>query len=124
MLLIGEALGSGCGGVGVDAIAAVVGGGDGDVDQFFGEGIEGAGLDHDLLHTGPCAFEQGWLIGEGPPEVIYEIGFAGGADVVEDGFDAWVGGDFFVGPEFYGGHGDLSAVSRASVVIDELVTDR
>ena len=25
-------------------------------------------------------------------------------DVVEDGLDAWIGGDFGVGEEFYGGH--------------------
>ena len=43
MLLVGEAFGSGCGGVGVDAVAAVVGDGDGDVDEFFGEGSSAPG---------------------------------------------------------------------------------
>ena len=104
VLLLGHAFGAGRGGVGVDAVAAVVGDGDGDVDEFFGQRVEGAGLDHDLLDAGPGSFEEIGLVGEGSPEVIDEVGFSSGADVVEDGLDAWVGGDFGVSPELYGGH--------------------
>ena len=104
VLLVGQAFGAGCGGVGVDAVAAVVGDGDGDVDEFFGERVECAGGDHDLLDAWPGALEEIGLVGEGSPEVVDEVGFSRGADVVEDGLDAWVGGDFGVGPEFYGGH--------------------
>jgi hypothetical protein len=104
VLLVGEALGAGCRGVGVDAVAAAVGDGDRDVDQLFGEGIKSAGFDHDLLDAGPCAFEEVGLVGEGSPEVVDEVGSSGGADIVEDGFDAWIGVDFGISPEFYGGH--------------------
>lgn len=104
VLVVGEAFGSGGGGVGVDAVGAAVGGGDGDVDELLGERVEGAGLDHDLLDAGPGALEDSGLVGEGSPEVVDEVGVARGADVVEDGFDAGIGGYLFVGPEFLGGH--------------------
>ena len=88
----------------MDAVAATVGGRDGDVDELFGERVERAGFDHDLLDAGPGAFEEVGLVGECAPEVVDEVGFPGGADVVEDGLDAWIGGDFGVCEEFYGGH--------------------
>ncbi len=118
MLFGGHSFGAGGCGVGVDAVAAAVGGGDSDVDEFFGERVECAGGDHDLLDAGPGAFEEIGLVGEGSPEVVDEVGFSSGADVVEDGLDAWVGGDFGVRPEFYGGHREnlsLGAISRVSI---------
>ena len=91
VLLFGETLCPGRGSVGMNAVAAVVGDGDSNVDQLFGERIERAGLDHDSLDAGPGSLEEIGLVGESAPEVINEIGFAGDADVVEDCFDAWVG---------------------------------
>jgi hypothetical protein len=104
VLLVGEAFGACGSSVGVDAVAAIVGNGDGDVDELFGKRVEGAGFDHDLLDALPGSFEKIRLIGEGSPEVIDEVGFSGDTDVREDGLDAWVDGDFGVGEEFYGGH--------------------
>lgn len=109
MLLVGKALGAGGCGVGVDAVAAAVDRRCGDVDQLLGEGIELAGFDHHFLDAGPGSLENGGLVGERSPEVIYEVRFARGADVVEDCFDAGIGCDFFVSPKLYGSHGgDLS----------------
>jgi hypothetical protein len=110
VLLVGEAFGSGRGCVGVDAVAAVVGDGDSDVDEFFGERIERAGFDHDLLDAGPDALEEFGMVGEGSPEVVDEVGFSGGSDVVEDGLEARVGGDFGVGEEFLRGHGVFTII--------------
>jgi hypothetical protein len=117
MMLVGEALGSGRSGVGVDAVATAVGDGDGDVDELFSEWIECAGSDHDLLDAGPGALEEFGLVGESSPEVVDEVGFSRGADVVEDGLDAWVGGDFGVGEEFYCGHGLCAFVWFATTII-------
>ena len=39
------------------------------------------------------------VVGEGSPEVVEEGGVSGGADVVEDGLEGGVGGDFGVGSE-------------------------
>ena len=104
MLLVRHSFGARGRGVGVDAVAATVDGGDGDVDELFGERIERAWGDHDLLDARPGSFEKFGLIGQGSPEVVDEVGFSGGADVVEDCLEAWVSRDFGVGPEFYGGH--------------------
>jgi hypothetical protein len=104
VLLVCEAFGACGSSVGVDAVAAIVGNGDGDVDELSSERVEGAGFDHDLLDALPSSFEKVGLIGEGPPEVIDEVGFSSGTNVGEDGLDAWVDGDFGIGEEFYGGH--------------------
>jgi hypothetical protein len=63
VLLIGEAFGSGGGGVGVNAVAAAVGDGDSDIDELFGERVECAGSDHNLLDAGPGALEEVGLVG-------------------------------------------------------------
>jgi hypothetical protein len=110
VLLVGHSFGTCGGSVGVDAVATVIGDGDGDVDEFFGERVERAGSDHDLLDAGPGMLEEIGLIGEGSPEVVNEVGFSGGADVVEDGLDAWIGGDFGVGEELLRGHGVFTII--------------
>ncbi len=69
-----------------DAVVAVVGDADGDVDEFFGEGIERAGR-HDVLETFPGAFEQCGIVSDGLPEIIDPVDFAGGHDVVVNGAD-------------------------------------
>ena len=92
-------------GVAGDAVSALVGYADGDVDEFLGERVEGAGSDHDLLDAGPGSFQDIGLVSQGSPEIVDEVGFSGRADVVEDGFDAGTGGDFGVGEEFYSRHG-------------------
>ncbi len=97
MLCVGEAFGAGGGGVGVDAVAAAVGGGYGDVDQLLDQGVQSAG-GHDRFDAFPGALEDFGLVGERAPEIVYEIGLAGGADVGKDGADPGVGGDLFVGP--------------------------
>ncbi len=71
-----------------DAVVAVVGDADRDVDQFLGEGIEGAGR-HDVLQAFPGAFEQRGIVGDGLPEIVDPIDLAGGHDVVVDGADFW-----------------------------------
>src|SRR6202035_3762345 len=100
-----EAFNAGSGGVGVNAVGAAVDRRDGDVDELLGERIEGTGLDHNLLDARPGTFEQRRLVGQGTPEIVYKVGVAGGADVVEDRLDAGDGGNVGVAPELCGGHG-------------------
>jgi len=105
VLLVCHAFGTGCGGVGVDAVAATIGDRDGDVDELFGKGVKCSGSNHDLLDAGPGTLEEFRLVGEGSPEIVNKVGFSCCPNVVEDGLDAWVGRDFGVGEEFLCGHG-------------------
>src|SRR6266536_505045 len=68
-------------GVRGDAVSAVVGDADGDVDHFLGEWIERARR-HDLLDAFPGALEQGGIVRDGLPKIIDPIGFARNHDVV------------------------------------------
>jgi hypothetical protein len=52
--------------------------------------VEQARLHHDLLHARSRPFQQRRLIGERTPKAVDEIGFGGGADVVEHRFDTRV----------------------------------
>ena len=87
--------------------------------NYFGNGkVSGSsapGATATCLMLGLGAFEEIGLVGEGSPEVVDEVGVSGGADVVEDGLDAGVGGDFGVGPEFYGGHVEPFRLERINV---------
>lgn len=123
VLLFGETLCPGRGSVGMNTVAAVVGDGDGDVDKLFGERIESAGFNHDLLDAGPGSLEESGLVSEHPPEVIDEVGFSGGANVVEDCLDAWVGGDFGVGEKFLSWHGQIAFEESASTIILMILFD-
>ncbi len=67
-----------------DAVVAVVGDADGNVNQFLGERIERAGP-HDLFQALPRALEQRGIVGDGLPEIINPIDFASGHDVVVNG---------------------------------------
>jgi hypothetical protein len=98
---VGHTLGKGGSGVGSDAVVAIVGDADGDVEQFLGEGIERA-RSHDLLDAFPSAFEQRGIVGDGLPEIIDPVGLACGHDVVVDGADLRVG--ILVFDETEGGH--------------------
>ena len=81
---VGHAFSEGGGGVGGNAVVAIVGDADGDVDEFFGEGVYGAGS-HDGFEALPGALQKSGVMGDGLPEIIDPIGFAGGHDVVVDG---------------------------------------
>ena len=98
----GHAFAEGRGGVGVNAILAVVGDTDSDVEEFLGEGIEGAGS-HDGLEVFPGALKERGIVGDGLPEIVDVIGFARGHYVVVNGSDGGVG--VLVFDEAEGGHG-------------------
>ena len=80
---VGHALFEGGGGVRRDAVVAIVGDADGDVEEFLGERIEGARA-HDLFDAFPGALESGGIVGDGLPEIIDPICLACGHDVVVD----------------------------------------
>jgi hypothetical protein len=54
------------------------------VEQFFGFGIKGSRTHH-LLDALPRTLERDRIVGERAPEIVDELGFADGADVVKDG---------------------------------------
>ena len=70
--------------MGVDAVVAAVGDGNGDVEHLLGLGIEHSRTHH-LLDALPRALERNRIVGERAPEVVDELGFADGADLVKDG---------------------------------------
>jgi len=98
---VGHALAKGGSGVGSDAVVAVVGDTDGDVEKFLGERIERAGR-HDLLDAFPSALEKRRVMSDGLPKIVDPVGFTGGHDVVVDGAD--FGACVFVFDEAEGGH--------------------
>ena len=100
---VGHSFGEGGSGVRGDAVVAVVGDADGDVNQFLGERIERARA-HDLLEAFPGALEQGGIVRDGLPEIIDPIDFARSHNVIVNGTDfrACV----FVFDQSKGGHGD------------------
>jgi hypothetical protein len=81
---VGHAFFEGGGGVRSDAVVAIVGDADGDVEQLLGEGIERSGP-HDLLDAFPGALQCGGVVRDGFPEIVDPIGLARGHDVVIDG---------------------------------------
>lgn len=80
-------------GVRRDAIAALVSGADGHIEQFFDERIERARAHH-FFHALPGTAQRDRIVGEGFPEVIDPVRLAGGHDVVIDG--AYFRGSGFV----------------------------
>ncbi len=70
--------------MGGDAVAALIGGADGDVNQVFCERVERAWA-HDVLEAFPGAAQRGGISRESFPEVVDGIDFARRHDVVEDG---------------------------------------
>jgi len=76
--------------MGGDAILAIVGDADGDVEEFLGQRIESAWR-HDGLQILPGALEQCGIVGDGFPEIVDVIGLAGSHDVVVNGFDGGAG---------------------------------
>jgi hypothetical protein len=93
------------GGVRSDAVVAVVGDADGDVEQFLGERVESAGS-HDGLEAFPGALQKNRIVGDGFPEIVDVIGFARGHDVVIDSFDGGTG--IFVFDQTESGHENCS----------------
>ncbi len=81
---VGHSFAEGGSGVRGNAVVAVVGDADGDVNQFLGERIERA-RSHDLLDTFPGALEQNGIVGDGLSEVVDPIGLARGHDVIVNG---------------------------------------
>ena len=72
---VGHSFAEGGSGVRSDAVVAVVGHADGDVNQFFGERVERAGR-HNLLDALPGALKQSGIVRDGLPEIVDPIGFA------------------------------------------------
>ena len=106
---VGHALAEGRSGMRGDAVVAVVGDADGDVEKFLGERIERAGR-HDLLDAFPGALEKCGVVGDCFPEIIDPIGLAGGHDVVVDSADFRAG--VFVFDQAEGGH-DFSRMAAS-----------
>ncbi len=77
----------GGGRVGSGAVLAAVGDADRDVNHFLYDSGQCGRHGHRLLDLGPGLAEQGRVVGEGEPEVINNVGLAGGLDVVKDGLD-------------------------------------
>ena len=73
ILLVGEALGAGCCGVRVDAVAATVRRGYRYIDQLFCERIERSGFHHHLFDARPGSLKKGRLVRESTSEVVHEI---------------------------------------------------
>lgn len=99
----GHAFPEGGGGVRVNAVLAIVGDADSDVEKFLGEWIEGAGA-HDGFQVVPGALEESGIVRDGFPEIVDVVGFASGHDVVINGFDRGAG--VFVFDEAESGHED------------------
>ena len=104
VLLIAHALCTGGGGMGVDAVAAAVRGGNRDIDHFPCLRIERAGNRHHGFDLRPCALQARRVLRQRAPDVVYEIGPACFADVVKDGFDVWDRVSFRIRHQFYSRH--------------------
>ena len=104
VLRVGHPLRAGRRGVRMDAIGAVVGDRNGDVDQFPSQGIKRSGRAHDRFHGVPGAFENLGLVGQTAPEIVDEVRLPGRPDIVEDRFDPRVRFRLRIGPEFHCGH--------------------
>jgi len=87
---LGHALGESRCRMGSDAVVAIVGDADGNVQEFFGQRIDCA-RPHDGFQVIPGAFEERGIVGDRLPEIIDVIGFARGHDVVVNGFDGGIG---------------------------------
>ena len=77
-------------GVGGDTVAAIVCHTHGDVNEFFGERVDGTGS-HDFLEAFPRTFQEPGIVSDGFPKIIDPISFAGGHDVVIDGANFRIG---------------------------------
>jgi hypothetical protein len=81
---VGHSFAEGGSSVRGDAVVAVVGDADGDVNHFFGERVERAWR-HDLLDAFPGAPEQNGIVRDGFPEIVDPIDLACGHDVIVNG---------------------------------------
>jgi hypothetical protein len=97
-----HAFAEGGGGMRVNAVLAIIGNADSDVEEFLGERIESAGS-HDGFEIFPGALEESRVVSDGFPEIVDVVGFAGSQDVVVDGFDGRAG--VLVFDEAESGHG-------------------
>ena len=101
-----HALGARRRGVRVQAIAAAVGGRHRDVDEPLGQRVERARR-HGPLDLAPGGLQLRRVVGEGAPDVVYVIGAAGGADVVEQRARVRIG--LVIGEQRHDSHGQASA---------------
>jgi hypothetical protein len=99
----GHAFAEGGSGMGVNAVLAIIGDADGDVEELFGERIERAGI-HDGFQIFPGALQKNGVVGNGFPKIVDVVRFARGHDVVVDRFYRWAG--VFVFDETESGHED------------------
>jgi hypothetical protein len=86
----------------VQAVAAAVCGGHGDVDELLGQRIERARR-HDPLGLLPRCRQLHWIVRQRSPDVVDVVRAAGRTDIVEDGARLRIG--LRVGQQRYRGHG-------------------
>lgn len=90
MLCIGHPPGTGCCGVGMDAVTARVRYRHRDVDHLFRERIEVRGSRHQTLYLGPRTFQQCRVEREGMPKIVDKVCFPHSANIIEHGPHAWI----------------------------------
>src|SRR5215469_14722647 len=77
-------------GMGGDAVLAIVGDADGNVEQLLRECVKRAGS-HDGFQIFPGAFEENGIVSDRFPEIVDVVGLASRHDVVVHGFDLRAG---------------------------------
>ena len=70
-------------GVGADAIIAALRHRHRNIDELLGEHIELAVRTEDAFHLCPGLLQQLRIVGQHPPNIIHEIGIAGGTNIGE-----------------------------------------
>ena len=84
VLRVAHALRPGSSGVRMDAVGASVGDRNCNVDHLFRKGIDLA-WPHDGFQIIPYRFQPFRVMGQCPPEIVYEVGFSGFSYVVKNG---------------------------------------